>query len=67
MPPIVSAEKCVPCTACLNACPEDVFFGSTGKDLPVISFPDECYLCAACVVDCPTEAITLFIPLSVRL
>ncbi len=57
----------MPCHVCLEVCPEDVFYGSKAGELPAVTYPDECYHCAACVIDCPTEAITLHIPLAMRL
>ena len=67
MPPIIDSEKCEFCATCVEVCPEDVFFGSRPKETPQVAYPDECYHCAACVVDCPTEALSLYIPLPMRL
>jgi adenylylsulfate reductase subunit B len=67
MPPVINEDRCVPCHVCIEVCPEDVFYGSNAGELPAITYPDECYHCAACVIDCPTEAITLYIPLAMRL
>lgn len=63
MPPIINKEKCIACGVCVNVCPQDVFWGSTEKNPPVITYPDECWHCSSCVLDCPAEgAISLRIP-----
>lgn len=67
MPPVIDNEKCIPCSICVEVCPEDVFFGSPKKVIPTIAYPDECFHCAGCVTDCPTDAISLYIPLPMRL
>jgi len=67
MPPVIDGERCSPCGICVDVCPEDVFFESKPGEIPVVAYPDECYHCSACVMDCPTEAITLYIPLPMRL
>ena len=67
MPPIIDADRCIPCAVCVEVGPEDVFFGSPPKEVPEVRYPEECYHCAACVTDCPTDAITLFLPLPLRL
>ena len=64
MPPIINKNKCTTCGMCANVCPQDVFFGSKPKEIPVVSYPEECWHCNACVLDCPTTgAIRLRIPL----
>ena len=64
MPPIINEDKCTACGICANGCPQDVFFGSKNKEIPVVSYPEECWHCNACVLDCPAEgAISLRIPL----
>ena len=40
---------------------------SRPRELPTVTYPHECSHCAAVVADCPAEAITLSIPLSMRL
>ena len=63
MPPIIDEEKCTACGVCAEICPQDVFWGSHKKQIPVIVYPDECWHCNACVLDCPSEgAIRLRIP-----
>ena len=66
MPPIINPEKCVHCGLCTDICPEDVFRGSRKKNVPKITYGGECWHCGACVVDCPSQAITLYIPLPMR-
>lgn len=67
MPPVIDGDICLPCRICVTVCPEDVFYGSEPGKIPSVSYPDECYHCSACVMDCPTDAITLYIPLEMRL
>jgi adenylylsulfate reductase, subunit B len=64
MPPIINQKLCTGCGVCANICPQDVFYGSRGKEAPTVTYPDECWHCNACVLDCPKEgAIQLRIPL----
>ena len=64
MPPVIDKDKCPACGVCANVCPQDVFFDSKPKEIPLISYPEECWHCNACVLDCPVEgAIKLRIPL----
>ena len=67
MPPVIDTEKCIPCSVCVEVCPEDVYYGSPRKVIPTVAYPDECFHCAGCVIDCPTDAISLYIPLPMRL
>ena len=67
MPPVIDTEKCVPCSICVEVCPEDVYYGSPRKVIPTVAYPDECFHCSGCVIDCPTDAISLYIPLPMRL
>ena len=64
MPPIINKDRCIACGICVNICPQDVFFSSKKKKVPVVTYPEECWHCNACVLDCPKEdAIRLRIPL----
>lgn len=63
MPPIIDEQKCNGCGICVNICPNDVYFGSKPKEIPLVSYPEECWHCNACVLDCPEDAIRLRIPL----
>jgi adenylylsulfate reductase subunit B len=68
MPPIINEENCTECGICVEHCPQDVFFGSEKKKMPVIAFPEECWHCYACVLDCPTEgAIRIRTPVPMML
>lgn len=63
MPPIIDKTRCNACGICVNVCPQDVFFESRKKEVPVITYPEECWHCNACVMDCPQEAVELRTPL----
>lgn len=67
MPPRIDLEKCNGCGLCREVCSEDVFYGSTAKQVPQITYPEECWHCGACAVECPREAIRFYIPLPMRL
>ena len=63
MPPVINKDNCTKCGKCAAICPQDVFFDSKEKEVPVVSYPEECWHCNACVLDCPVEgAIRLRIP-----
>ena len=63
MPPVINDKKCIACGKCANICPQDVFWGSVKKKVPVITYPEECWHCNSCVLDCPVPgAIRLRIP-----
>ena len=65
MPPVIDKDKCIRCGKCVEACPNDVFFGSKKKEIPVITYPEECQHYNACVHVCPVAgAIRLRIPLT---
>jgi len=64
MPAIIDNDECIACHECVNACPQDVFFGSKEGQVPVVTYPELCYYCNSCVDECPVEgAIRLRIPL----
>jgi len=68
MPPVINSEKCERCGNCVEICSDDVFFGSTKKELPEVNYPKECSHCNACVEECPVEgAINIRIPLPMML
>lgn len=68
MPPVINEDKCKACGKCSDICPQDVFFGSEKKKVPVVSYPEECWHCGACTLDCPVEGtIRLRIPLPMML
>lgn len=67
MPPEINYEKCIGCGKCVDACAEDVFFGSdkTRDQKPEVSYPEACFHCNLCVDECPVKgAIYLRIPLA---
>ena len=66
MPPAIDPEKCIECGLCVEICSEDVFLDSVIGEVPEITYADECWHCGACVLDCPTGAISLYIPLPMR-
>ncbi len=63
MPPHIDEEKCVRCGICVDACAEDVYFGSEPGKKPVVSYPEFCFHCTCCVEECPEKAIRLRVPL----
>jgi len=67
MPPIIDPEKCDGCGLCVDVCSEDVFYDSKAKETIKITYPEECWYCGACTIECPRDAITLYIPLPMRL
>ena len=68
MPPIINEEICTRCHRCVDACAEDVMFGSKKKEMPVVSYPEFCFHCNCCVDECPVEgAIALRVPLPMTL
>ena len=68
MPPIINRERCTACHRCVDVCPQDVFWGSRKKEVPVISYGEECWHCNACVQECPEEGVVrLRIPLTAML
>jgi NAD-dependent dihydropyrimidine dehydrogenase PreA subunit len=65
MPPEINYDKCIACGKCVDFCSEDVFFGTTKGEKPVVRYPDVCYHCYCCVMECPVEgAIHLRIPMT---
>lgn len=73
MPPVINKDKCNKCEdrnaqVCVDACTEDVFFGSKMGEFPVVTYPDECVHFNCCVLNCPIEgAISLRTPLTMML
>jgi NAD-dependent dihydropyrimidine dehydrogenase PreA subunit len=68
MPPVINPDLCIRCDRCVNICTEDVFFGSTKNELPLIAYPRECVHFSGCVDACPVPgAIWLRIPLPAQL
>ena len=68
MPPIIDKDKCSACGVCADICPQDVFWGSKKKQIPVVSYPEECWHCNARVLDCPAEGtIRLCLPFSFQI
>ena len=67
MPPVIDKDKCKKCSACVDICTEDVYFGSPRGGFPVITYPEACWYCNCCVNACPEGAIRLRIPLNMAL
>ncbi len=68
MAPIIDRERCSGCGECVEVCAQDVFFGSSKGEPPVVAYPDMCYYCNSCVEECPVEgAIKLRIPLPLHI
>lgn len=55
---LLDQERCVPCGACLDVCPMDVFRTADDGSY-LVAFPDDCMACYTCVIDCPKDAITV--------
>ena len=53
---LVSAERCIKCDACVEACPDNVFDTSPG-DIPTIARIEDCQTCFLCELYCPTDAL----------
>ena len=53
---IVSADRCVKCDLCVEACPDNVFDAVPGG-IPVIARQDDCQTCFLCEIYCPTDAL----------
>lgn len=68
MPPVIDKQKCSGCSKCVDACQNDVFFGSKKREVPNVAYPEECWHCNACVSVCPAKgAIQLRLPLPLML
>ncbi len=54
--PIIDADLCTNCNACMNFCTNDVF--AQGEFTTIVSNPYNCVVgCNACVHECPSGAI----------
>lgn len=53
---IVSAERCVKCDLCVDACPDNVF-DAVAHGVPVIARQDDCQTCFLCELFCPVDAL----------
>ncbi|MBI4319375.1 MAG: 4Fe-4S binding protein [Chloroflexi bacterium] len=53
----IDRYRCIGCTACEQACPNDVIRMRGGKAVPV--YPEDCSQCFSCEVDCPHECIVI--------
>jgi len=68
MPPVIDKNNCKKCGVCVEICSEDVFFGSTKGNYPVVAYPEACWYCNSCVKSCQFEgAIKLRIPLNLMI
>jgi thioredoxin reductase len=50
--PVINAQTCIGCHACVDACPHDVLAISNGKATPVAV--EQCMEDTSCQVECPT-------------
>jgi len=62
----IDQNLCQRCGTCYDICPQDVF-GFQEDEIPTVDYPDECWYCGACVLDCPVEAVSLRLPLQMRI
>ncbi len=54
--PVVLAERCTNCGACVSFCHQDVY--ADGEDCPVVKNPFNCVVgCTGCASECPSGAI----------
>ncbi|SIR35367.1 NAD-dependent dihydropyrimidine dehydrogenase, PreA subunit [Rhizobium sp. RU35A] len=53
---IVSADRCVKCDLCVEACPDNVF-DAVADGIPVIARQSDCQTCFLCELFCPTDAL----------
>lgn len=53
---IVSAERCIKCDLCVEACPDNVF-DAMPDDVPVIARQLDCQTCFLCELFCPVDAL----------
>ena len=66
MPVKIDSKKCIRCGTCVDRCPEDVFVRMKDKR-PKVKYPAECWHCGACMIDCKPKAITMELPLFMRI
>jgi len=66
MPPQIDKTLCQRCGTCYDICPQDIF-GHREEEIPTVDYPAECWYCGSCVIDCPVEAISLRLPLQMRM
>jgi NAD-dependent dihydropyrimidine dehydrogenase PreA subunit len=53
---IVLNDTCIRCSACIRACPDNVY--DEGPDgVPVIARQDDCQTCFLCEAYCPVDAL----------
>lgn len=56
--PVVDADLCTACAACVDACPEGAMYMNDDETLAMVHL-DKCSSNGACESVCPTGAITL--------
>jgi Pyruvate/2-oxoacid:ferredoxin oxidoreductase delta subunit len=56
--PVIDADLCTACAACVDACPEGAMYMNDDESLALVNL-DKCNGCAACEAVCPTGAITM--------
>jgi NAD-dependent dihydropyrimidine dehydrogenase PreA subunit len=53
---LVSADRCIKCDACVEACPDNVFDATPGG-VPRIARIDDCQTCYLCELYCLVDAL----------
>lgn len=55
--PVIDAARCLGCSACVDACPHDVF--EVARHVAVVARPDACCGLALCAERCPNGSLSL--------
>lgn len=66
MPPVIDQSLCEVCGTCYDVCPQDIL-SFKEDEIPTVEYPNECWHCGACVLDCPVKAVSLRLPLQLRI
>ncbi|HEV8245478.1 MAG TPA: 4Fe-4S binding protein, partial [Polyangiaceae bacterium] len=56
--PVIDAQRCLGCSACVEVCPHDVL--EVSRYVAVVARPDACCGLALCAESCPNGSLSLF-------